>query len=593
VVAALRSAYEALPRDEVLQAIQTGLPTERAAALAGGAGRLPPNRLSLILKYSEDSDPIVQQAAVLALSNFGEREAIAKLVACARSQSPLAANTAIAGLAGSRFEAAHTALLDLLGDAPAELQKTIVKIMAAYPRPRWSNALFHYVHDSKSGLNLEALQALVQVGHPELMNVLADALRGSDPNLQTQAFAILAARSDRESEELAVDYTLEHLKTKPAAPGMLPLLSRVKDRRALPLLLARFNEVPNKTELIQTLTRIGDEQTAKFLTERYAGLMNHEKAEILRYLVRFDPLAFRHFAPQALISGDNSLVSHAVQGLQEDGSGEAIGILIDALESGSNSFVWSHVANALAALGTPDCRTALRKARDTGKPEKRQYAVNALIMLRTRSPGYQFYMIGQQQSQANNYKEAIEHYDTAIELDPELSDAYAARGHALLAQEKYAEAGKDFAKAYEQDPFNSMGLTGVCLSMILTDGRVDEALKKLEADRGKFQNTAIFNYNAACVYGRAYESLQKNPKAENRDKRLDDYKQAAIADLKKSIDQGFDDFELMKTDSDLKQFRELPEFQELIKNTPEPAKGAAGARVPRAQRVRPVPAGGF
>ena len=593
VVAALRTAYEVLPREEVLQAIQTGSPVERAAALAGGAGRLPADKLPAVLKYADDADPVVQQAAVLALSNFGEQEAIAKLMSCARRGLPAVAATAISGLAASRYEAAHAAVLELLASEPPESKKTIVKILAAYPRPLWSEAIYQFVRDPTSGLNVEALQALVQVGHPKLTSVLADALHGGDATLRMQAFAILAARNDRECEALATEFTLEHLKMHPAAPGMLNLLDRVKDRRALPLLLARFNETQNKTELIQTLAKIGDEQTAKFLISRYPGLQNHEKGEVLRYLVRFDTAGFRQLAPQALLSGDNTLVSQAAQGLQEDGSAEAIGIMIEALEAGTNSFVWSYVANALAGLGTPECRAALRKARDTGGPDKRPFAVNALIALRQRSPGFPFYQIGQQQSANNNFKEAIDHYDTAIQLDPELSDAYSGRGHALLSQEKFTDAGKDFTKAYEQDPYNSMALTGVCLTMILADGKPDEAITLLEADRHKFQNNAIFNYNAACVYGRAYENLHKNAKAENREKRMETFKQAGLADIKKSLEAGFDDVELLKKDPDLKLFLEFPELQEMIKNVPESAKQAIGPRAPQAQRVRRVPVRGF
>src|SRR5262249_32101520 len=50
VVAALRTAYEVLPRDEVLQAIQSGNRYEKVAALAGGGGRLGADKLPVILK---------------------------------------------------------------------------------------------------------------------------------------------------------------------------------------------------------------------------------------------------------------------------------------------------------------------------------------------------------------------------------------------------------------------------------------------------------------------------------------------------------------------------------------------------------------
>jgi len=577
VIAALHTAYEVLPRDEVFQAIQSGGPLERAAALAGGAGRLAGDKLPVILKYADDNDPIIQQAALLALSHFGERAAIEKLVSYAsRNVAPLSAS-AIAGLAGSRYESAHQALLELLERETPEAKKNIIKIMAAYPRNIWRDAIYEFVKDERSGLAVEALNALVQVDHPKLLSVLALALKGGDASLKMQAFNILASRADRESEELALEFTFEHLATQPATPVMLELLGRVKDKRALPLLMARFNDAPNKSELIQKLALIGDEQTGKFLVDRYPQLQNVEKAEILKLLVRFDPPRFRYLAAQALQSGDGGLVGHAVQGLQEDSSTEAVKIMTDALETSANSFTWSYLSNALAGVATPAARSALLKARDSDKPEKRNFALNALQLIRKSSPGFIYFAQAQQFANSSKWKEAIEYYDTAIGLDPNLSDAYAGRGHARLSQEKYAEAGKDFSIACEQDPYNSLALTGMCLVVVLGDGKPVEAVKKLEEARKRFQNDAMFNYNAACVYGRAYEHLDKDDKAEDRARRLQEYKQAAFADLKKSIEMGFQEFEFMKKDPDLKSFQELPEFQELLKTAPQDPP-AAGAR---------------
>lgn len=590
VIAALHTAYDVLPRDEVFQAIQAGSQLERAAALAGGAGRLAGDKLPVILKYADDEAPIIQQAALLALSHFGEPAAIEKLVAYARKNTTPLSSSAIAGLAGSRFEAAHQALLKLLESEAPLAKKNIIKIMAAYPRNIWRDAIYEFIKDPRSGLNVEALNALVQVDHPKLLSVLALALKEGDASLKMQAFNILAGRADRESEELATEFTLEHLATRPATPVMLELLGRVKDKRALPLLMARFNDTPNKPELIQKLGLIGDEQTGKFLVDRYPQLQNVEKGEILKLLVRFDPPRFRQLAGAALESGDGGLVSFAVQGLQEDSSSDAVKIMTDALETSKNSFTWSYLSNALAGVATPEARSALLKARDSNSPEKRNFAINALQLIRQRSPGFPYFVHAQQLANSSKWKEAVEYYDTAIGLDPTLSDAYAGRGHARLSQEKYAEAGKDFAIAYEQDPYNSLALTGMCLVVVLSDGKPVEAIKKLEEARAKFQNNAMFNYNAACVYGRAYEHLDKDDKAEDRQKRLAEYKQAALADLKKSIEMGFQDFDLMKKDPDLKSFHDLSEFQDLIKNAPQdvPAAGAQrnNARAKAAMRLR-------
>src|SRR4029077_931952 len=213
---------------------------EKVAALADGAGRLGADKLPIILKYADDEDPVLQQAALVALSHFGEPEAIEKLVFYARKNVLPLSGAAVAGLAGSRYAAAHDALLELLGNESPESKKNIVKILAMYPRPVWSEAIYEFVKDARSGLNVEALNALVQVGHPKLLSVLAEALKGSDETLKQQAFTILAGRADPESEELALEFTLAHLKTTPGTTVMLQLLNRVKDKRALPLLMARF-----------------------------------------------------------------------------------------------------------------------------------------------------------------------------------------------------------------------------------------------------------------------------------------------------------------------------------------------------------------
>ncbi|MSR56750.1 MAG: hypothetical protein EXS05_03645 [Planctomycetaceae bacterium] len=583
VMAALRTAYESLARDELLQAIQSGNRMERAAALAGGGGRLAADKLPVLLKNADDDDSVIQQAALMALGHFGEPEAIDKLIGYARKDVAALSTTAIASLAGSRYAAAQQAVLELLKNESPESKKSIVKILAAFPRPIWSDAIYEFVKDSRSGLNVEALQALVQVGHPQLIPVLAEALRGTDQNLAQTSLNVLAARTDRESEEIALNYTLEQMRSAPASPIMLQLLNRVKDSRAVPLLTAQFNKYDNKSAVIQTLTLLGDAETAKFLVEKYNNLQSHEKGEVLRSLSRLDKEQFRKLSAQALLTADGSVISYAVQGLQEDGGPEAVKIMTDALENASNNYTWSHLSNALAQAATPAARAALVKARDSENPEKRQYAVSALMQLRQRSPGYQYVYQAQNFSKENKWKEAVEQFDLAIQLDATLSDAYAERGHAQLHLDQPALAAKDFDKALELDPYNSLALTGSCLSMVLSDGKVVEAIKKLEDARARFTRNPMFNYNAACVYGRAVERLKKDEEAPDREKRLAQYQQAALGDLKTAIQTGFQDFELMKADPDLAVFKELAEFQQMLAAPPKAdetaVRGVRGKRV--------------
>jgi HEAT repeat protein len=582
VTAALRSAYETLPRDEVLQTIQSGGRLERVAALIGGGGRLAVDKLPLLLKLADDEDALIQQAAISALGHFGEQSAIDKLVACARKNVPALSPAAIASLAESRYAAAHQTLLELLQNEPPESKKNVVRILAAFPRPVWSDAIYEFIKDSRSGLNVEALQALVQVGHPRLISVLEEALRGGDRNLAQAAFGIVAARTDRESEDLAVGYTLEQLKTTNATPQMLQLLNRVKDRRALPLLMTQFPKHENKTNLIQTLALLGDSDTVKFLTEKYDSLQSHEKGEVLRALSRIDQPKFRELAGQALLAGDASLVQQAAQGLQEDGGPEAVKLLAAALDASTNNTTTQYLCNALSQIGAPAGRAALVKARDSDNQSKREHAVRALQTLQQRSPGFPHMMQARNLSNDRKWKEAIEQYDVAIQLDPALSDAFAERGHAYLHLDKTAEAARDFDRAIDLDPYSSLAITGSCITSILAGGPPADAIAKLEGARSKFPRESMFLYNAACVYGRAFEKLKKEQPSAERDKLLEQYQQASLNDLKASIQQGFQDFDFIKKDPDLAPFRELPEFQHLTAGPPEgEVRREAGRRVPR------------
>lgn len=585
VVAALRTAYESLPREELLQAIQSGSRLERAAALVGGGGRLEADKLPVLLKLADDDDLLIQQAALLALSHFGEPAAIEKLTAAARKDVAGLSTTAISGLAGSRYPAAHQALLELLHNEPPESKKNIVRLLAAFPRPIWSDAIYEFVKDGRSGLNVEALQALVQVGHPKLLTVLEEALRGGDQGLSQAALGVLATRSDRESEEVSLGYTLEKLKTAPASPVMLTLLGRVKDKRAVPLLMAQFGKHENKSAVIQTLALLGDGETAKFLIEKYPQVQNHEKGEIIRAVSQLDKEAFRRLAAQALTTTDGSVISQAVRGLQEDGGPEAVRIMAEALESTPSNQSWAHLCNALAQAATPAARAALLKARDSENREKRSYALNGLQQLRQRSPGHQYLSEASSLSQRQKWKEAIEQYGLAIQLDPTLPDAWTERGHAYLHLDKPQEAARDFEKGLELDPYNSVAVTGSCLAMVMADGKHVEAVKRLEEARARFPRDFNFAYNGACVYGRSYERLEKDVQSAERDKLLEHYKQSAFSDLKTSLQWGFQDFELMKTDPDLAPFRETPEFKQLITAPPTPEGNGRGAR--RGGNIRP------
>lgn len=582
VAAALESAYEVLPLDELVTEIEKGHALTRSAALAGGGGRLPADKLPLILKYAADPSPAMQRSALIALRHFGEPEAVKTLEQTALKNAEPSASAALESLAASRFPTAHEALLKILKNEPAASRKKIVGVLARYPRPIWSESVYAFVEDPNSGLGAEGLRALSLVGHPKMIEVFEKALGQKNADVRNEAFNILSTRTDAQSEELAMKFTLAHLKDTAPTPQMINLLNRTKDPRAVDPLLELFDKQPNnRSMLINTLAQIGDQKVSDRFIQEYPKLRNYEQAAVLNALIQLRSPGFRKLAGQAIASNDASLVSAACQGLQNDGSPEAVRMLIDAFEKTSNTNTWSYTSNALSMVGTPDARETLLKARASNDQNKRNMANNALRNLWQRSPGYQYIFQAQQSAQAEKWKEAVQHFSMAIEIDPDLPDAWSGRANAHLKQNKTKEAKTDYTKAFELDPYNSNAITGLSLLTVL-EGDYEAGIKKVEEARGKFTNDVLFAYNTACVYSQATAAAAKDEKAADREKKVEEYRKKAFEELKRSVQLGFQDFEWMKKDPDFAPIRETPEFEEIAKPA---APGAAPAGGPRRVRI--------
>ncbi len=113
-------------------------------------------------------------------------------------------------------------------------------------------------------------------------------------------------------------------------------------------------------------------------------------------------------------------------------------------------------------------------------------------------------MQGRQSAQSERWDEAITRYSSAIEIDPELAEAYSGRGHAQLQKKNIAEAHKDFAKAVKLESFSSEAITGLGICLV-QEGNLDGGIQLIEKSRDSMNEDYIYTYNAACVYGRALE----------------------------------------------------------------------------------------
>ena len=453
VVAALRTAYEVVPRSELLEDIRASDPLTRAAALAAGGGRLAAEHLPLILQLADDNDPILQKASLLALRHFGEPEATEKLLGYARKNVEPLASMAVESLAGSRYSAAHDALLALLEREGTDSRKTIVKVLAQYPRPIWSETIYKFVRDPQGGLGIEGLQALVRVGHPKLIEVLKDALESRDVAVRDVAYNELVNQPDSASEQIALQFTLKHIESTPPTPAMLQFLAKTKDQSSVPLLLKHLkNTSADRSLLINTLAQIGDQTVADALAEQYATLRSNEQMAVLGVLGQLKSPAFLKLAASALDSQDASVVNTACQGLQNDGSPAAVKLLVQAFEKTTQPNTITYTANALGQVATAEARVAIRKARSSTDQHRQMMARQALQNIYARSPAMPYVQQGNQaELQQKDHTAALEFYAQAIKTDPDLPVAYSGRANVHLRLKKYADAKKDYDKSIELD----------------------------------------------------------------------------------------------------------------------------------------------
>ena len=60
------------PADEIVDDLRNHDPIIRAAALMGGGGRLPPDKLPVLLEFIHSKDRNLERSAIFAMRNFGE-----------------------------------------------------------------------------------------------------------------------------------------------------------------------------------------------------------------------------------------------------------------------------------------------------------------------------------------------------------------------------------------------------------------------------------------------------------------------------------------------------------------------------------------
>ncbi len=596
-IAALRSAFEVLPREDLKAEIVFGHRLSRAAALAHGAERLSQDDLPLVLKASQSEDELIRDSAMRALSQFGQPAAVERLVAAARSGPPEVTAVAVGSLAGSRFPVAHAALSEYLEEASPETRLAIIDVLAQHPRPIWSDLIFRDASASDPALRLAAVRALVRIGHPQLFGVLAEALQSEDAALRDEAFARLVDRTDPKSESLATEHALKLLADGPPSGPTTSILSRTRDPRAVPLILQHLDAAEeNRPVLINLLATVGGADVAPELISRYEEYGDQERAAVLEALRQMGVEEARPLALAALTSKQPAVTAVAANLLASDPAEESVQLLAAALEQTEDAYAASSICNALSAIGNAEAQAALIKARESKDNNKRNYAISALQRIKFSSPAWQYtsqaqgpmsaasdYMAKSEEFRAAGdeeqakqqallaaaeYEKAEEWLKLALSFDPDFAEAYSRRGHMRLTQDKLDEARDDFEHAIKLDEYDAIGITGLAIIDAM-QGDHAKAVAAIESAKTRFVDDLMFEYNSACVYGRALQAVQKEDESNARTEAIESYREAGLAHLERAIELGFSDLNHVRNDPDLEGFHEAERFQELLNSLPE------------------------
>ena len=560
VLAALWGVYETMPRDELVREIRRASGLSCAAALAAGGARLTSRQLPLILKKSDDTNPEVQQAALMALRHFGETEALDKLAHYARTGREPLVPVAVESLADSPFPEAQARLLTLLKDTGFSSQENVVRVLSRSPKVAWSENLYQIACDHDHPACADAIQFLLKTGHPKAVTVLKAALQSGNAELSEMTFRELEGRTDEECHAALRDFTLSYLEDSPPTSAMQAFLNRTKEFGAVPLLLKHLADPDEeRTALINTLALLGDESVAAAIESAYPKLRDNERIAALTALRELRSPAFETLASNALKSGKPVLVRAACQALRADGSDSSVRLLIETLGQSNDKTVWPYLCNLLATTGSAEARVALRRGCLEDDLHKRKCARDALRSLERHSPGHAFAEQGRHQLSLKEWNKASSYFSLALEIDPELSSVYADRGNCHLQLDDLTAAKRDFERAVELDSADAMGVTGLAITQVL-EGDCAAGIALVAEAAQRFANDASFSYNAACVYARAAE-LDTNAGA---DARRGEYVKKAISHLKAAVKRGFKDFEWMRQDRDLESLHGLSEFEQLF-----------------------------
>lgn len=581
VRAALAELFAAIAPHYLLREIRQGHPLSQRAALAALEFRQDSatfeNLFTQLSQLYDTADASTRTDVLLAIGQQSDPAALEMLTKISSQGSSAEAEAALRALLRSNHPQGveHVVKLMQAGEINLPISRQIELLTQHFRRP-WlpflSNALAH----DQAAVRKAAVEAFVTVGHPDLLNLLSAALEDSAADVRDAAFAALSTRGDARSEQLAMNYALEQLSAGKLSDAVVALISRTRDQRAAPLVVkgllapqangeARAEE-SQRFRKLALLEHVGDERSIRELLVHEERFSPRERMQLYQLAMTFNLPEQLEVAIRALHSPEDELRQSGISLLTMQVSDAAAEALAEFLPKAQPAEM-TQICYALGRIGTVRAEQLLKNFRQAAHAQQEfdqlQAASTGLRIWMAHSPGWNALESAFYHSRVENYENALTYFELAAEIDPELGIAYSSMGNSLLKLDRVDEAGAAFQRAYDLDDFDGQAVTGIGIVKAM-QGEVEDAVRLTVDSTSKFPNDNIFAYNTACVYGRAVEFLKKQGEAADQSL-IRRYEQQAIEALQRSIEYGFDEWDLMRTDPDLHALRDLPSFQQLLK----------------------------
>ena len=547
--------------------IRSGHPLFQRAILLNAGDAMANDNCDTVIGFLKSPELVIQKAAIRSLRASPAPQAIATLEQIVRQGSREEAALALQSLNSSQQTSAHTLALELASDPVIQKKiglPKILKTVGVESHERWQPFLKQALQSSDPLVRQTALENLLRMGTEDRLPLLQAALADKHAPIRELAFQAMVPRRSADEQPLFVREAMRRVQLGLQDSDTLMALREIRDPVVLPQLLQWIDAHPSEAHVIRAYVEIGGSAVLDAVVERYPRFPMGTKSFVLRTLSNAKHPECRRLAVAGLLSEDSDHYELCRTLLMECGDAQAVTAFVEAIEKSNDPSRCAELARSLGMMGGAGALQALETMQASGTPSQKRLAQTGLAVRQYYSPVNSWLQAANDKNLVNDFEGAIQILKIALEIDPTAGRVYNAIGYAQLRMSKGAEAKPNFEKALKLTPEDHNPLTGIAICLAL-EGRCDEAIGMVDTPPLFFKHgkQQIYLYNVACVYGRSIEHLLKSSDAPDRDQKLKAYRKQAIFFLRASVENGFEDLELLTSDPDLAYLRELPEFKRL------------------------------